>query len=205
MHYGEKFNSITHLAAAAIALSAVTALIVFASLKGDPLKIVSFSIYGFTLFSLFLVSTFYHSFKGKFKKFFRRLDHYSIYLLIAGTYTPFTLVLLRGPWGWTIFGVIWMLAIMGIVYEVSVHRGPRIIPVILYIVMGWLIMIGIKPLSLVMPPLGITLLVIGGICYTVGVLFYLMDNKRLHFHGIWHLLVIAGSVCHFITVFICVL
>jgi len=205
MHHGEKFNSITHLVAAAITLSAVTVLIVMASYKGDPWKIVSFSIYGFSLFSLYMVSTFYHSFKGNLKKFFRRLDHYSIYLLIAGTYTPFTLVSLRGPWGWVLFGTIWGLAIGGIVYEVTVHKGPRVIPVLLYILMGWLIMVGIKPLSLAIPPVGLVTLIMGGVFYTVGVLFFMLDNKRYHFHGIWHLMVIAGSVFHYLTIFMCVL
>ena len=205
MYPGERLNSISHLVGAALALAALVVLVVFASLQGDPWKIVSFSIYGATLFVLYTLSTLYHSLRGEAKRIFQKLDHAAIYLLIAGSYTPFTLVTLRGTWGWSLFGVVWGLAILGIVLD-SLHRnGPRIYQIIIYLFMGWLVLIALYPLLQNLPLAGLIWLVIGGLCYTGGMIFYALDTKLNHAHGIWHLFVLAGSVSHFFAILLYVL
>ncbi len=208
MYQGEKFNSITHVVGAALALAGLAVLVVLASLKGDPWKIVSFSVYGTTLVLLYTCSALYHSFKGKAKEVFRKLDHCMIYLLIAGTYTPITLVTLREnhtAWGWSIFGVVWGLAVFGIVWDSLPKKGARILPVVIYLLMGWLIVIALKPISQELPAGGFALLITGGLAYTLGVIFYAMDTRIRHFHGIWHLFVLAGSISHFLAVLLYVL
>lgn len=200
MYYGERFNSISHLIGAVAALAGLVVAVVVAAQQGDPWKIVSFSIYGTTLFVLYTVSTLYHSLRGRAKRVFRKLDHYSIYFLIAGTYTPFTLVTLRDGWGWTIFGVIWGLAAVGIVVESLPQKGNRILSLGIYILMGWLVLLVLKPLLQVLPWAGFVGLLMGGLFYTGGVAFYLFDEKIRHFHGIWHLFVLAGSVSHYLTI-----
>lgn len=203
MNNGEKFNTITHLIGAILALMMFIVLVVFASLQGDPWKIVSFSIYGFTLFSLYLVSTLYHGLNGKSKPLFKILDHQSIYLLIAGTYTPFTLVVLDGVWRWSLFGVIWALAVVGIVLDALpwIRQRRRVLPIVIYFLMGWLIVIAYKPMLLTFPTGGLTWLLIGGLCYTFGIVFYALSDKFTYAHGIWHLFVLAGSCSHYISIF----
>lgn len=196
----ERLNSISHFIGAAVSLAGLAVLVVFASRQGNPWKIVSFSIYGSTLFLLYLFSTLYHSLHGKAKAVFKKLDHAAIYLLIAGTYTPFTLVTLNGAWGWSLFGVVWGLAIIGIVLDSMPNRGRRILPVVIYLLMGWLCLIGIKPLLQALPLGGFLWLLSGGIFYTVGVVFYALDNKKPYFHAIWHLFVLAGSISHYLAV-----
>jgi len=190
-------NSVTHGIGAALSVAALVLLVVFASLYGDVWRIVSFSIYGATLFILYLSSTLYHSFTNhKVKNFFNILDHSSIYLLIAGTYTPITLVPLRGPWGWTLFGLIWAMAIGGIITKIFIIGRYKMLSVAFYVVMGWLALIAIKPM-LEMVPRGLLIwLLIGGICYTFGVIFY-ARKKVPYFHFIWHLFVLGGSISHF--------
>ena len=200
MYRGEWFNSISHLVGAVAALAGLVIVVVVAAQQGDPWKIVSFSVYGATLFFLYTVSTLYHSLRGRAKLFFRKLDHYSIYFLIAGTYTPFTLVTLRGAWGWSIFGVIWGLVVVGIVVEALPQSGNRILSLVVYILMGWLVLLALKPLLEALPWAGFVWLLVGGICYTGGVVFYLFDEKIRHFHGVWHLFVLAGSVSHYVTI-----
>ena len=202
MHEGERFNSISHLVGAIFALTGLVLLVVMSSLQGDPWKIVSFSIYGTTLLLVYLNSTFYHSFQGPTKAVFQKLDHLSIYLLIAGTYTPLTLVTLRGGWGWSLFGVIWGLALLGLILEflLTTHKKP--ITIGIYATMGWLVLIAIQPLWKSLPGLGLFFLVIGGIFYTTGIYFYVAKDKIRHSHGIWHLFVIAGSFFHFLTMLI---
>jgi hemolysin III len=200
MYEGERFNSISHLVGAVAALAGLVVVVVVAAQQGDPWKIVSFSIYGTTLFLLYTISTLYHSLRGKAKRIFRKLDHLSIYFLIAGTYTPFTLVTLRGVWGWTIFGIIWGLALFGIVLETLPQRGNRILSVVVYVLMGWLVLVALKPLLEALPLAGFIWLLLGGLFYTGGLAFYLFDEKVRHFHGIWHLFVLAGSVSHYLTI-----
>jgi len=202
MKKGEQFNSITHLIGAAAALAGLVVLVVAASRQGDPWKIVSFSIYGATLLLLYVSSALYHSLRGKAKDVFRKLDHHAIYLLIAGTYTPFTLVTLRGAWGWSLFGVIWGLAVLGIVVDSLPQKGLRILPVVIYLLMGWLVLMALKPLLQALPSMGFVWLLVGGLFYTGGIVFYALDKRVRHFHGIWHLFVLLGSISHYITVLI---
>lgn len=200
MYRGERLNGITHLIGAALAATGAAVLVVLAGLQGDPWKIASVSVYGVTLLALFTFSTLYHSIRGRAKKVFRKLDHCSIYLLIAGTYTPFTLVTLRGAWGWSLFGTVWGLAILGIVQEAWLAAGRRILSVVIYVLMGWLSVIAIKPLVTALTPAGFAWLAAGGLFYTGGIVFYALDDKLRHGHGIWHLFVLAGSVSHYLAI-----
>ncbi len=200
MYKGERFNSISHLIGAAGAFAGLVILVVLAARDGDPWKIVSFSIYGTTLLLLYVISTLYHSLRGKAKDIFRKLDYQAIYLLIAGTYTPFMLVTLRGVWGWSIFSVIWGLAALGIGLGLLPEKGKRVLPVVIYLIMGWLILIALDPLLEALPHAGFIWLLLGGIFYTVGVFFYALDERVRHFHGIWHLWVLGGSFTHYISV-----
>ena len=152
MYEGERFNSITHLIGAVAALVGLVGMVVVAAQQGDPWKIISFSVYGITLFSLYTISTLYHSLRhGSVKQIFRKLDHLSIYLLIAGTYTPFTLVTLRGVWGWWLFGIIWGLAVLGMLLEALPQKGNRRLSVVIYVLMGWLVIVALKPLLAALP------------------------------------------------------
>jgi hemolysin III len=200
MVHGERLNSLTHLAGTALAIAGATILIVLAALQGDPWKITSFSIFGAMLIALYLVSTLYHSVRGSAKDVLRKLDHCAIYLLIAGTYTPFTLVTLRGTLGWTIFGVIWALAAVGIVQELWLARGARVGSLILYLLMGWLGAIAAVPLVREIGWSGFGWLAAGGVLYTGGIVFYAYDDEWRHAHAIWHLFVLGGSASHFAAV-----
>jgi hemolysin III len=200
MYIGERFNSISHLIGAALALAGSVVLVTFAAMDGDTRKILSYSVYGFTLFLLYLFSTLYHAFDGPAKGVLRVLDHQAIYLLIAGTYTPFTLVALRGALGWWMFGAIWGLAVLGIILDALPRKGPRVVPIIIYLVMGWLCLLALDPLLATLPPAGFRWLLAGGIFYTSGILFFVLDHWHPWCHGIWHLFVLAGSVCHYFTI-----
>ena len=201
MYHGERFNSISHLVGAALALVGSVLLIGLATRLGDPWKIVSFSVYGTMLVTLYVFSTLYHSVRGTgAKNVLRKFDHCSIYLLIAGTYTPFALVSLRGGWGWWLFGVIWGLALLGIVQEIWFARGARVLSLVIYVLMGWLAMAVVSPLWHALTPAGFAWLAAGGACYTLGIIFYATDHKVRHGHGLWHLFVLAGSICHFLAV-----
>jgi hemolysin III len=193
----ERFNSISHMVGAALALTGGAVLISLATLRGDPRAIVSTSIYAFTLVLLFLTSTLYHSLSGRSKRVFRVLDHQAIYLLIAGTYTPFTLVGLKGALGWVMFGAIWGLAAGGIVFDALPHRGPRVIPVLIYLLMGWLCVFALKSILAALPPDAFGWLLVGGIFYTAGIVFYVLDHWYPACHGVWHLFVLAGSASHY--------
>lgn len=201
MYRGERFNSISHLIGAVFAVSGTSMLITHASFFGDVWKIVSFSIYGFTLILLYTCSTLYHSLKGRAKEVFQRLDHISIYLVIAGSYTPFALVPLRSTTGWWVFGIIWGLAIFGITQELILGKKTRILSLVLYLVMGWLVTGTFKTLKETLPAAGIFWLALGGIFYTLGVIFFVLDEKIKHGHGIWHLFVLAGSFFQFFCIF----
>lgn len=201
MYYGEKFNSISHLTGALLAIAACVILVVQSAHTGDPWKIVSSAIYGAMLIVLYSFSTLYHSIRGeRAKDVLRKFDHCSIYLLIAGTYTPFMLVTLRGSWGWSLFGVVWGLALVGIVQEIWLAKGLRILSLVIYVLMGWLAVIAIQPLIDTLTWSGFYWLAAGGLFYTGGIVFYATDHKLRHGHGVWHLFVLAGSVCHFFTV-----
>ncbi len=200
MYKGERFNSISHLIGAALALAGGAVLATFAAIDGDTRKIVTYSIYGFTLFLLYLFSTLYHSLSGAAKRVFRILDHQAIYLLIAGTYTPFTLVVLKGALGWWMFGAIWGLAVVGIVLDALPLRGPRVVPVVIYLVMGWLCLFALDSMIAALPPEGFRWLLVGGILYTTGIVFFVLGHRNPWCHGIWHLFVLAGSVSHYFTI-----
>ena len=204
MDRGERFNTLTHLIGAALALAGMVSLIVFASLQGDPWKIVSYAIYGFSLFTLYLVSTLYHGVRGKAKNVFYVLDHQAIYFLIAGTYTPFTLVTLNGAWGWSLFGAIWGIAALGFVLDAlpAVRKGKRILPVFIYVIMGWLVVVALDPLLQELPEQGFKWLLYGGLLYTGGIVFYALSGKFTYAHGIWHLFVLAGSISHYTTILV---
>jgi hemolysin III len=196
----EAANALTHALGVALSIAGLAVLVTFAALNGDAWRVVSVSIYGATLVLLYLASTLYHAARSPgIKHKLRIFDHAAIYLLIAGTYTPFTLVNLRGPWGWSLFGVIWGLATIGVLHKVFFAGRFRELSVVCYIGMGWLVMIAMKPLTDVLPLPGVAWLVVGGVLYTSGVLFYALRRMPYH-HAVWHLFVLAGSVCHFISV-----
>lgn len=201
MYHGERFNSVTHLVGSALSISGLSILLTLAVLQGDPWKVVSFAIYGATLVLLYCFSTIYHSIRSpRAKRVMQKLDHNAIYLLIAGSYTPFALVTLRGPWGWTLFGLSWGLALVGIVQELTLGRRTRRLSMILYVLMGWLVLIAVKPLVDAMPLGGLIWLALGGVVYSLGIYFFLNDERVRHYHGIWHLFVLGGSFCHFICI-----
>ncbi|OGA97371.1 MAG: hemolysin III [Burkholderiales bacterium RIFCSPHIGHO2_12_FULL_61_11] len=200
MYYGERFNSISHLLGAALAVAGSSLLIVLAARLGDPWKIVSFSVYGSMLVVLYVFSTLYHSVRGRAKDVLRKFDHCSIYLLIAGSYTPFALVSLRGAWGWSLLGVVWGLGLFGILQEIWLAKGARVLSLVIYVLMGWLALVAVSPLWQALTPAGFAWLAAGGVFYTVGIFFYATDHKLRHGHGLWHLFVLAGSICHFFTV-----
>ena len=182
------------------ALAGAPALIVAAAHRGDKGNIVAASVFAATMVLLYLTSTLYHALpRNKAKHVFRLFDHGAIFLLIAGTYTPFTLGVLRGAWGWTLFGLVWSLALFGIVLKTVLgFRHPRL-SMVLYIGMGWLAIIAVRPLLLHVPPSGLVFLVAGGIAYTAGVAFYAAERLR-YAHFVWHLFVLAGTSCHFFAV-----
>lgn len=205
MYHGERFNALTHLAGAVLALAGAIVLIVLASLGGDLWKIVSVSVYGSTLVLLYSFSTLYHSLRGRAKLILRELDHHSIYMLIAGSYTPFCLVTLRGPWGWSLFGVVWALAVLGSLQELLLKNSARILSLVIYIVMGWVALVALAQLLHVLGPSGFAWLLAGGLFYTIGIVFYVIDTRLAHAHGIWHLFVLAGSAAHYFAILLYVL
>ena len=202
MYYGEKFNSITHLVGASLALVGGTVLVTMAAMEGDIAKIVSYSVYSGTLFILYLASTLYHSFPGRVKPFFRVIDHQAIYLLIAGTYTPIAVVALKSAGGWWLLGGVWTLAIFGIVLDAIRRTGPRIGSLILYLAMGWCCVLAMDSLLVILSPATIWWLVVGGIFYTSGIVFYVLDSWYPWCHGVWHLFVLAGSISHYFAIWL---
>lgn len=200
MHYGEKFNSITHTVGAGLAVIGGIILIVLGAQTGDALKIVSVIIYIVTLLVLYVFSTLYHSTKGRAKDVLRQFDYCSIYLLIAGTYTPFTLVSLHGKLGWILFSIEWGLALIGIVQELLWATGLRIFSLIIYVIMGWSAIFAVSPLIEALGKSGFYWLTAGGLFYTLGIGFFVTDHKVKHGHGVWHLFVLGGSICHYMAV-----
>ncbi len=200
MYHGEKFNAWTHLVGAVLAAAGSIWLLVMASLDGSPQKIISVAIYGVTLVLLYSVSTVYHSVRGRSKVIMQKFDHLSIYLLIAGSYTPFCLVTLHGPWGWSLFGIVWGMAVIGMLQEIKPRSEARILSIVIYAVMGWIVLVAVNPLLAALGTAGFIWLATGGVMYTVGIIFFALDHRLRHAHGIWHLFVIAGSLLHFVAI-----
>jgi len=200
MYQGERFNSITHLVGAVLALVGVTVMVTVASMQGEATRVLILTVYGVTLFLLYLFSTLYHSLRGRAKRVFQVLDHHAIYLLIAGTYTPFTLLALDGATGWWLFGAVWTLAIVGIVQDSIPRKGGRLLSLLIYLGMGWLVLFALGPLIAALPAAAFWWLAAGGVFYTVGVIFYLLDERYPWSHGVWHLFVLAGSISHYFVI-----
>jgi hemolysin III len=197
---GERFNSISHLVGASLALVGGAVLVTLSAIEGDAAKIVSYSIYAATLFMLYLASTLYHSFPGRVKPFFRVVDHQAIYLLIAGTYTPIAVVVLKSVGGWWLLAAVWAMAIFGMVLVAVRRKGPRIGSLLLYLAMGWFCMLAMDSLVILLPRESLVLLIVGGAFYTSGVVFYVLDSWYPWCHGIWHVFVLAGSISHYFAI-----
>ncbi len=196
----ETLNCLTHALGLALSISAVPLLIVLAAVRGTAWHMVGVSVYGATLIALYAASTTYHACRAeRLRKVFRVLDHSSIYLLIAGTYTPFALVTLRGPWGWTLLGLVWGIAIFGITWKIIAASRFPAVSIVSYLVMGWLAVIAIKPLIAAVQLSGILWLLAGGLAYTLGTIF-LGWKKLPYHHAVWHVMVVAGSVCHYLAI-----
>ena len=200
MYYGEKFNAWTHLVGAILATIGAVWMLVVATMSGDIWKIISVAVYGVALVMLYSASTVYHSVRGRAKVIMQKVDHFSIYLLIAGSYTPFCLVTLHGTWGWMLFGIVWTLAIIGILQEIKPRSEARVMSIVIYAVMGWIVLVAVNPLIAALGMTGFIWLALGGVFYTVGIIFFALDTKVRHFHGVWHLFVIAGSLLHFVAI-----
>jgi hemolysin III len=193
-------NAVSHGVGLVAALGAAPALIAAAARQGGPAAVFGASVFAASMALLYLASTLYHSFPaGRAKRALRVLDHGAIYLLIAGTYTPFTLGALRGPWGWTLLGLVWGLALFGISWKALARRHRPAVSTALYVTMGWLVLIAAGPLVERVPLSGVLWLVAGGIAYTAGVAFFALHRVR-YAHFLWHLMVLAGTVCHFMAV-----
>lgn len=201
----EVLNSITHGVGLVLSIVGLAVLVTLAALRGNAWHIVGCSVFGGTLVTLYASSTLYHGFRRKkLKQFFRVMDHVCIFLLIAGTYTPFTLTVLRGAFGWTLFGMVWTFAVVGIVTKLIMRKKYLSESAMPYVVMGCMALIAIKPIFESLPTGGLVLLGAGGLAYLVGVIFYARDSIP-YFHTIWHLFVLAGSICHYFAVMFYVL
>ena len=201
----ELANSITHGIGLALSVVGMIALVVLSVMRGDAWHIAGCTTFGVTLVLLYAASTLYHTFHTpRLKRILKILDHAAIYLLIAGTYTPFTLVNLRGFWGWTLFSLVWGLSVFGILWKLVHVERFQIVSTLVYLAMGWVVLIAIKPVMSSVPSWGIVWLVSGGLFYTVGVVFFALNRLRYN-HAIWHVFVMAGSICHYIAVMFYVL
>jgi hemolysin III len=201
MPVGERLNSITHLVGAMLSVAALVSLVTLGAHHHNAYQVVSFAVYGTMLFLLYAISTLYHGVRGpRLKAILQKCDHAAIYLLIAGSYTPFALVTLRGPWGWSLFGVNWGLAAFGIVQELTLGKRTRMLSMALYVVMGWLALVAVVPLIDALPAAGTAWLLAGGLIYSGGIYFFINDERIRHGHGIWHLFVLAGSACQFVSI-----
>jgi hemolysin III len=200
VYYGEKFNSITHLVGASLALVGGAVLITMASIDGELGKIVSYTIYAVSLFILYLSSTLYHSVAGGAKEVLQKVDHQAIYLLIAGTYTPFIVVAVSESQRWWMLGAVWGMAAFGMVLETLPRRGARILPVIIYLLMGWLCVFFPDSFLGALPSGSLFWLIAGGVFYTSGVIFFALDSWYPWCHGVWHLFVLGGSISHYIAI-----
>jgi len=194
-------NSLTHGLGVVLTLVVGPMLVIMAVRSGDRWRVVSAVVYSTTLLLLFTSSMLYHGVRlPAAKAVFQRIDHAAIYLLIAGTYTPFTLITLRGPWGWSLFGIIWGLAIAGVALKGTFGARLPALSTAVYLGMGWLAVVALRPLLMNVAPRGIAWLVAGGLCYTVGVVFYVRDERHRYHHAVWHVFVLAGSIAHFCAI-----
>lgn len=201
MYRGERFNAYSHLIGLVLALAG-TVLLLLKTASHSATAITAVAVYGASLILLYGGSTLYHSIRARHaKNILQKFDHCAIYLLIAGSYTPFTLITLQGGWGWSIFGVSWGLALFGIVQELTLGRKTRVLSLILYVLMGWLVVVAVWPLIHRLSLWGLFWLVAGGVLYSAGIYWFVNDEKIRHGHGIWHLFVLAGSLAHFIAVY----
>ena len=199
-------NAISHGVGALFAIGALVLCVVKSVLHADPWAVVSSAVYGATLILMFTLSTIYHALKiNKAKRVFRVLDHCGVFLVVAGSYTPYTLVSLRGPLGWTIFGIIWGFTIVGIVFNAINVDRYSIVSAIINLITGWGILLAVVPLSRVLPRLGLSLLFIGGLCYTIGAVLYALGAKKKFFHSIFHVFVLIGAILHFFSIFLYVI
>lgn len=201
MYYGERFNAYSHLIGTALAIVGTVLLLIKAA-DSNAYHIVSAAIYGASLIVLYLGSTLYHSIAHRIvKRVLQKVDHCAIYLLIAGSYTPFTLVSLNGAWGWSLFGVSWGLAAFGVIQELLIPQKNRHLSLVIYVLMGWLALVAIKPMVSILSIGALVWLVLGGVFYSVGIYWFINDEKIRHGHGIWHLFVLAGSLCQFVCIY----
>lgn len=195
-------NSVTHGLGFILSFIGLIFLTLTPFYEGDYWKLLSYGIYSVSLLLLYAASTLYHAVRSPvLKRFLRTVDHCAIYLLIAGSYTPFTMLVLEGVWGWTLFGIVWSLACLGILFKVFFRHRFKVLSTAIYLFMGWLIVIAVEPLSSRLHSGGLYWLMAGGLSYTLGVIFYILDKRRF-FHAIWHLFVLNGSVCHYLAVFL---
>lgn len=201
MYYGERFNAYSHLIGVALAIVGTVFLLIKAA-DSSAYHIVSAAVYGASLIVLYLGSTLYHSIGHRMvKRVLQKVDHCAIYLLIAGSYTPFTLVSLNGAWGWSLFGVSWGLAVFGVIQELLIPQKNRHLSLVIYVLMGWLALVAIKPMVSILSIGALVWLVLGGVFYSVGIYWFINDEKIRHGHGIWHLFVLAGSLCQFVCIY----
>jgi hemolysin III len=197
-------NAVTHGLGVALSAAGFVIMVALALRWGDAWRIASVTIYGITLVLLYTASTLYHSVTNeRAKHVLKIVDHSSIYLLIAGTYTPFTLVTLRGPWGYSLFAIVWTIALAGVAAEAFWVYRPKWVSTLVFLGMGWIVVIAIKPLIAGLPPVGLWLLIAGGLSYTIGTAFYVL-KRTPYMHAVWHLFVLGGSVCHFLAVVLAV-
>lgn len=207
-HYskGEEIaNSLTHGLGVLLSIAGLIVLLIYAAINGTAVHVVSASIFGSTLILLYTASTLYHSFQSpRAKRVMRILDHSGIYLLIAGTYTPFTLISLNGAWGWSLFGVVWGLALAGVIFKIFFTGRFNAVSTIIYLGMGWIAIVAIKPMLELIPTGGLLWILAGGLAYSFGVIFYAW-KKLPYAHAVWHMFVLGGSVCHFFAVLLYVI
>ncbi|MCU0636137.1 MAG: hemolysin III family protein [Gemmatimonadaceae bacterium] len=193
-------NALTHGVGLIASLVGVPVLLLSREARGDLLSVIGAAVFGASLVAVYATSTFYHAVPHpRAKRVLQLLDHIAIYLLIAGTYTPFTLGVLRGAWGWTLFGIVWTLAALGILFTLCFQTRFKRLSTLLYLAMGWVAIVAVEPLLAALPGAGFALLIGGGVLYTAGTLFYMRDHRRFH-HATWHCFVLGGSTCHFFAV-----
>ena len=204
MYPGERFNTYSHLSGLVLAAAGLVMMLLKAGEYGDGYRTFSVSVYGISLFLLYLSSSLYHGIKaGRLKSILKKVDHCMIYVLIAGSYTPFALVSLRNGPGWTVFLLSWLLAVAGIIQELTLGRKieKRLLSIVIYVVMGWMVLAVMKTLTASLPAAGLVWLAAGGILYSIGIYWFVNDKKIRHGHGIWHLFVLGGSITQFISVY----